>query len=241
VARTRGAGLVATIVLVQAIAACATSGTTHGQAVPGKTPSKARPAPVKRDAVAPLTGVQLSALLAAPRGFTVDQSKSYDSGDVPVSGSPGVNPQRVSCANWWAGTYYGPGDVAYAVKQFTRPDGTSVTLTVNLYHPGGGTWVYDASVALHARCTHFTYKDASDHLRYQVDVKPASSAGLGDRSQTYDATETRDGEVFPSEVTFIQLGDATIGINQTGPAGSPPARIVPPLTTVIAALRTAGY
>lgn len=225
-ARASGTGLVAAAFLVLVIAGCATPGSTS----------------IKRGAAAPLTGARLSALLAAPRGFTVDQSRSYDSGDVPISGPPGINPQRVSCASWWAGSYYGPGDVGYAVKEFTRPDGTTtVTVTVILYRRGGGTWVFDASMALHHRCPHFTYQDASDRLRYQVNVKPASPAGLGDRSQTYDATETANGEVFPTEVTFIQVGDASIGINQTGPAGSPPTRIVPPLTTLITALRAAGY
>ncbi len=237
-ARASGAGLVATVFLVLAIAGCATPGTTYRQAVP----DKAQPASVSRGAAAPLTGARLSTLLAAPGGFTEDESRSYDSGDVPISGPPGTNPQRVSCATWWAGYgYYGPGDVGYAVKEFTRPEGTTVTVIVNLYRRGGGTPVFDASMALHRRCAHFTYQDARDRLRYQVDVKPASPAGLGDRSQTYDATETANGEVFPTEVTFIQVGDASISINQTGPAGSPPTRIVPPLTTLIASLRAAGY
>ena len=237
-ARASGAGLLATVFLVLAIAGCATPGTKSGLAVPGK----AQPESVKRGAAAPLTGARLSTLLAAPGGFTVDQSRSYDSGDVPISGPPGTNPQRVSCADGWAGSsYYGPGDVGYAVKEFTRPEGTTVTVVVNLYRRGGGTPVFDASMALQHRCAHFTYQDASDRLRYQVDVKPASSAGLGDRSQTYDATEAADGEVFPTEVTFIQVGDASISIDQTGPAGSPPTRIVPPLATLIAALRAAGY
>jgi hypothetical protein len=219
----------AAVFLALTIAGCATAGTTYGQAAPGKAQA------------APVTGARISALLAAPAGFTVNQPRSYDSGNVPISGPPGINPQRVSCASWWAGSYYGPGDVGYAVKDFTRPDGTTLTVTVNLYRPGGGTEVYDASMALHHRCAHFTYQDASDRLWYQVDVKPASPAGIGDRSQTYDATETADGEAFPTEVTFIQVGDASIGINQTGPAGSPPTRIVPPLTTLIAALRAARY
>jgi hypothetical protein len=47
--------------------------------------------------------------------------------------------------------------------------------------------------------------------------------------------------VFPTELTFIQVGDATIGINQTGPAASPPVRVVPPLARLITTLRTAGY
>jgi hypothetical protein len=236
--RASGTGLVAAVFLVLAIAGCATPGTTYGQAVP----SKAQPAPIKRGAAASMTGARLSTLMTAPAGFTVDQSKSYDSGDVPISGPPGINPQRVSCANWWAGRHYdGPGYVGYAVKEFTRSDRTTVTVMVNLYRRGDGTGAFDASMALHDRCTHFTYQDASDRLWYQVYLKPASPAGLGDRSQAYDASETGDGEVFPSEVTFIQVGDASIGIDQTSPAGSPPTRIVPPLTTLITALHEAGY
>ena len=111
---------------------------------------------------------------------------------------------------------------------------------MNLYRRGGGTTVFDATMALHNRCTHFTYRDA-DNLRYRVDIKPASPAGLGDRSQTYDATETAGDQVFPTEVTFIHVGDATIGINRTGPAASPPVRVVPPLARLIATLRGAGY
>ncbi len=93
---------------------------------------------------------------------------------------------------------------------------------------GGGTSVFDATTALHNRCTHFTYRDA-DGLRYQADINPASPAGRGGRSQTYDATETADSEVVPTEVTFIQVGDAPIGTTQTGPAALAPVRIVPRL------------
>ena len=134
----------------------------------------------------------------------------------------------------------GPGDVGLAVKQFTRSDGTTLTVIVNLYRHGGGAGVFDATTALHNRCTHFAYRDR-DGLRYQVDIKAAAPAGLGDRSRTYDATETSRGEVFPTEITFIQVGDATIGINQTGPAASTPVRVVPPLARLIATLRAAGY
>ena len=58
---------------------------------------------------------------------------------------------------------------------------------------------------------------------------------------TYDATETAGSEVFPTEVTFIQVDDATIGVNQTGPAASPPVRVVLSLARLITALRAAGY
>jgi hypothetical protein len=58
-------------------------------------------------------------------------------------------------------------------------------------------------------------------LRYRVDIKAAAPAGLGDRSGTYDATETSRGEVFPTEIT----------------AGARRA----PLARLIATLRAAGY
>ena len=181
--------------------------------------------------------------MAGPAGFTVDPSRSDDSGDRALTTPtlPGASAQDISCASWWAGSsYVGPGDTGDAIKEFTRSDGTTLTVIVNLYRRGGGTTVFDATMALHNRCTHFTYRDA-DNLRYRVDIKPASPAGLGDRSQTYDATETAGGQVFPTEVTFIHVGDATIGINRTGPAASPPVRVVPPLARLIATLRGAGY
>jgi len=191
----------------------------------------------------PVAGTRLSALIAAPAGFTVDPSKSRDSGRHALTAptQPGASPQDISCASWWAGSsYWGPGNVGYAVKEFTRSDGTTLTVIVHLYRQGSGTGVFDAAMALHNRCAHFTYRDA-DGVQYRVDIKPASSAGLGDRSATFDATETAGNEVFPTEVTFIQVGDATIGIDQTGPAASPPVRIVLPLATLIATLRAAGY
>ena len=225
--------------LVLAIAGCGASGTTSGRAVPGH----ARAALAKTGAAVPVTGTRLSALMAGPAGFTADPSRSRDSGGQVLTAPtrPGASLQDISCASWWAGTsYVGPGDTGYAVKEFTRPDGITLTVIVNLYRYGGGTSVFDGTMALHNRCAHFTYRDA-DGVRYRADLRPASPAGLGDRSQTYDATETASGETFPTEVTFIQVGDATIGINQTGPAASPPVRVVPPLARLIAALRAAGY
>lgn len=238
-ARASSAGTVPAVMLALAIAGCGASGTTSSQAVPGHAH-----APLEKTAAAvPVTGTRLSALMAAPAGFTADQSRSRDSGGQVLTAPtrPGASPQHISCASWWAGTsYVGPGDTGYAVREFTRPDGTTLTVIVNLYRRGGGTGVFDTTMALHNRCTHFTYRDANGS-RYRVDIKPASPAGLGDRSLTYDATETTGGDVFPTEVTFIQVGDATIGLNQTGPAASPPVRIVPPLARLIAMLRAAGY
>jgi hypothetical protein len=225
--------------LVLAIAGCGAPGTTSSQAVPGHAH-----APLEKTAAAvPVTGTRLSALMTVPAGFTADPSGSRDSGGQVLMAPtrPGASPQHISCASWWAGTsYVGPGDTGYAVREFTRPDGTTLTVIVNLYRPGGGAGVFDATMALHNRCAHFTYRDA-DGAWYQADLRPASSAGLGDRSATYDATESASGQTFPTEVTFIQVGDATIGINQTGPAASPPVRIVPPLARLIAMLRAAGY
>jgi hypothetical protein len=225
--------------VVLAIAGCTASGTTHGLAVP----DRAQVVLAKAEVAVPLAGTRLSALLVTPAGFTLDVRTSYNSGASVLTAPtpPGANPRRLSCASWWAGTNYGPGELGYAVKNFTSSGGTTLTVIVNLFPRGAGAGVFDASVALHNRCTHFTYRDASDHLWYQVAIKPGSSAGLGDRSQTYDATETASGQVFPTEITVIQVGDATIGFNQTGPAGSPPVRVVPPLGRLIAALRAAGY
>jgi hypothetical protein len=231
--------MVPAVMLALAITGCGAPGTTASQAVPGHAHAPLE----KADAAVPVTGTRLSALMTAPAGFTVDPSRSRDSGDQVLTAPtrPGVSPQHISCASWWAGTsYVGPGDTGYAVKEFTRPDGTTLTVIANLYRRGGGTGVFDATMALYNRCTHFTYRDANGS-QYQVDIKPASPAGLGDRSLTSDATETASGQTFPTEVTFIQVGDATIGLNQTGPAASPPVRVVPPLGRLIAMLRAAGY
>ena len=238
-ARASRTGAIAAVMLVSAIAGCRAPGLEAGRAVPGHTQA----ASVKTGLAVPLTGTKVSALIPGPRGFTVDPSKSDDSGEqvLTTPTPPGASLHDISCASWWAGTsYIGPGDVGYAVKEFTRSDGITLTIIVNIYRRGGGTSVFDAAMVLHNRCTHFTYRDA-DGLRYRVDIKPASQAGLGDRSLTYDATETAGGEVFPTEVTLIQVGNATIGINQTGPAASPPVRVVPPLARLIAALRATRY
>lgn len=239
VARSRRTGAVPAVMLVLAIAGCAAPGTTSGRTAPGH----AQAAAVTTRAAVPVTGTRLSALIAAPVGFTVDPSRSDDSGDRALTSPtlPGASETGISCASWWAGTsYVGPGDTGYAIKDFTRSDGTTLTVIVNLYRRGGGSAVFDATMALRNRCTRFTYRDA-DGLRYRVDITPASSAGLGDRSQTYDATETAGGQVYPTEITFIQVGDATIGVNQTGPAAAAPVRVVPPLAKLIATLRAAGY
>jgi hypothetical protein len=232
--------LLAAAVLTLGIAGCASPRPASGQAPPVRAqPVRAQLASLDRVAARPITGVKLSALLTAPRGFTVQSSS--DSGDAPVSTLPSPGPQSVSCSSWWAGHgYYGPAEVGYATKQFVSSDHTTLTVLVYLLRRGGGTPMFDDSVLLHNRCARFAYRD-DNGLWYQVEIKPASPAGLGDRSLTYDATETRDGEVFPTEVTIIQVGDAFIGFNQTGPAGSPPKRVVPPLARLIRALRAAGY
>jgi hypothetical protein len=99
----------------------------------------------------PVAGTRLSALIAAPAGFTVDPSKSRDSGGhvLTTPTRPGASPQDISCGAWWAGTsYIGPGDTGYAVKDFTSSDGTTLSVIVNLYRRGGGPAVFDATTAL---------------------------------------------------------------------------------------------
>lgn len=234
------------VILVLAAAGCAAPGTTPGPAVPGHARTAlAKTALAKTAAAAavPVTGTTLSAAITAPAGFTADPARSYDSGSKALAAPtrPGASPRHISCASWWAGTsYIGPGDTGYAVKELTRPDGTTLTVIVNLYRPGGGTSVFDATTALYHRCSHFTYRDANGS-RYQVAITPAPPPRPGDRAQAYNATETAGTDVFPTEVTFIQAGDATIGINQTGPAASPPTRVIPPLARLITTLRAAGY
>jgi hypothetical protein len=104
VARARSTAAVPAVMLVLAIAGCAAPGTTSGRAVPGHAHS----APVKTSAAVPVTGTRLSALIAGPAGFTVDPSRSYDSGDQVLTSptSPGASLQDISCATWWAGTNY---------------------------------------------------------------------------------------------------------------------------------------
>lgn len=192
-ARASGTGWAA-ILLVLTTAGCSALGTTHGQAASRWTyPASIEPSWAQQASIAAgsMTGTRLSALMTAPVGFTVVESSSYDSGDVSISNPPGTNPQTLSCATWWAGrSYYGPGNTGYAVKEFIGSDRTTVTVIVDIYRRGGGTEVFDATKALHDRCTHFTYQDASDHLFYQVDVQPASSAGLGDQRSSRSATRT---------------------------------------------------
>jgi hypothetical protein len=224
VARTHGTGLVAAIMLAAATAGCAASGTASGPVAPGT-------ASARTEAEVPLTGAKLSALIAAPVGFHVRTTPS----------PPGASLESISCASWWAGTYEGPGDVGSAVKEFTSSDRTTLTVIVSLLRHGDGTAAFNVGTAVPRRCAHFSYQDAGDHLWYRVDIGPASPAGLGDRSLTFDATETAKGAVFPSEVTYIQVGDASIVIDQTGPAGSAPNRVIPPLARLITTLRAAGY
>lgn len=162
-ARASSTGAVSVVMLVLAITGCGAPGTTSGQAIP----RHAHAALVKTGAAVPVAGTRLSALIAGPAGFTVDPSRSYDSGEqvLTTPTSPGASLQGISCATWWAGTsYVGPGDVGLAVKQFTRSDGTTLTVIVNLYRHGGAG-VFDATMALHNRCTHFAYRDR-DGLRY---------------------------------------------------------------------------
>jgi hypothetical protein len=160
---------------------------------------------VKTGAAVPVTGTRLSALIAGPVGFyrrpvEILRFRRAGPGDSHAVGCQPAGHQLRQLID--GDQLCRPGDTGYAVKQFTRSDGTTLTVIVNLYRHGGGASVFDANRALHNRCTHFTYRDA-DGLRYQVDIKAAAPAGLGDRSRTYDATETSRGELFPTEITFI--------------------------------------
>jgi hypothetical protein len=54
----------------------------------------------------------------------------------------------------------------------------------------------------------------------------------------HNATETAAGQVFPTQVTFIQVRNATTGVNQTGQAASSPRAsclLARPITTPRAA------
>lgn len=192
---------------------------------------------------APLTGVRLSALVPTPAGFTLDRSTSYDSGTqkaIPVPGSPTTS--GIGCASWWSGhAYYGPGTVGYTVRNYTGPGKITVQIGVNIYPAGTGARDYAASVALRNRCRHFTYLD-KDGLRYVVSATIMPSAGIGDQSLEFDATETApDGAVFITQTTLIEVGDAMVAATETGSANAAVSRAALHLAAIAAALRSAGY
>jgi hypothetical protein len=74
---------------------------TRNHVRPG-VPGHADAAMVKTGAAVPVTGTRLSALIAGPVGFTVDLSRSYDSGEqVLATPTPsGASLQDISCASW---------------------------------------------------------------------------------------------------------------------------------------------
>lgn len=91
------------------------------------------------------------------------------------------------------------------------------------------------------RCRRLSYED-KDGLRYLVNATVGPSAGIGDRSQEVDATETApDGALFTTQTTFIGVGDALIAVTETGATGAPVSRASLPLARIAAALRSAGY
>jgi hypothetical protein len=192
---------------------------------------------------APLTGASLSALVPTPAGFILDRSASSDSGAreaTPVHGSSGTS--GISCASWWSGTgYFGPGTVAYTIRNYTGPERITLQIDVNAYPAGTGASVYAMSVGLQRRCLHFSYLD-KDGVRYVVSARIGPSAGIGDHSQEVDATETApEGAVFTTQTTFVSVGDALVVANETGSPDAPVSRAAVPLTAIVDGLRSAGY
>jgi hypothetical protein len=227
----RPVALIATA-LALAAAGCATSKSSPSTAAPEPSPSHGLP----------LTGAELSALIPTPDGFTVDASTSFNSGNREVKPVPGASQaSAVGCAAWWSGKgYLGPGSIGYAVKNYNGPDDIGLTIQVGLYPPGAVAQVFDLSVAVQRRCRHFTYQDV-DGQRYVVNAAVGPSAGIGDRSEEIDATETSaDGTVFPTQSTFIQVSDAFVTANETGMPGVPVDRTALPLAAIAASLSSAG-
>jgi hypothetical protein len=178
-----------------------------------------------------------------PAGFILDRSTSSDSGArvaTPVHGSSGTS--GISCASWWAGTaYFGPGTVAYTIRNYTGPERITLHIDVNAYPAGTGASVYSLSVGLQRRCPHFSYLDKNG-TRYVVSARVGQSAGIGDHSQEVDATETApDGTVFTTQTTFVSVGNALVVATETGSPGAPVSRAAVPLPAIVAGLRSAGY
>jgi hypothetical protein len=238
----RRAAAVSAVMLLFAVAGCA-SASTHTAQEPGEkpAPSGVRPgSPAKKPL---LTGARLSSLIPTPAGFTLNRSSSFDSGTreaIPVPGPSSTT--GVDCASWESGeAYLGPGTIGYAVKNYTGPGQIILHTDVNLYPAGTGSGVFDSSMAIQRRCSHFTYVDKDD-LLYAVSAAVGPSAGIGDRSAEVNATLTAlDGAVFTSQTTYIVVGDAMATVTETGPAGAPVNRAVLPLAAIVAALRSAGY
>jgi hypothetical protein len=191
----------------------------------------------------PVTGAWLSALVPTPAGFTLNRSRSSDSGKqevIPIPGAPDTN--GVSCASWWSGkAYIGPGTVGYTIRSYTGPDRISLDVGVNIYPAGTGPSVYATVLPLHRRCLHFSYLD-KDGLHYAVNATIVPLPGIGDRAEGFDATETApDGSVFVTQSTVVEVGDALVSATETGPADAPVNRAALSLAAIAAGLRSAGY
>jgi hypothetical protein len=191
----------------------------------------------------PISGQQLSTLLTAPDGFTFKAETSSDSGSAPAAPVPNhTDPTTITCSDWWSGRgHFGPGTVASSVRNFTRPDQMGVGVTASVFPDGASAGMVDSSVAIMSRCTHFTYTDTNTS-QYLVDDHPGPTLTEGDRAWTYDATETSGtGTVFPTQVTYVLVGDVFLVITEIGPAGSNPDRTALPIHQWVTALEAAGY
>jgi hypothetical protein len=240
VGRARAIPLFAAVVSV-AVTGCSVS-VTAGSVKPRATPTRHLSSIAAR-VFGPITGVRLSALVPTPQGFTLDRAASSDSGTRQATPIPGASSTSgISCASWFEGTsYWGPGTVAYTIRNYTGPDQVSLDVGVNIYPAGTGARAYAQSAALERRCLHFSYQD-KDGLRYTVDAKLGPSARVGDQSQEFDAIDTApDGARFTTEVTFIQVGDAMVSATETGATSAPVSRDNIALAAIVDALRAAGY
>ena len=239
VGRARAIPLFAAMVSV-VVTGCSVT-VTGGFAAPRPTPTR-HLASIAAPAFGPMTGVRLSGLVPTPQGFTIDRAASSDSGTRRATPMPGASSTSgISCASWFEGTaYWGPGTVAYTIRNYTGPGQVSLDIGVNIYPTGTGAKAYNLGAALERRCLHFSYQDKNG-LRYSVDAKlPASR--IGDQSQEFDGTDTApDGARFTTQVTFIQVGDAMVSVTETGAASAPVSRAAVPLTAIVDALRSAGY
>lgn len=240
VGRARAIPLFAAVVSAT-VTGCSIS-VTAGSAAPRQTPA-GHLASIAVRVFGPVTGVRLSALVPTPQGFTLDRAASSDSGTRRATPIPGASTTSgISCASWFEGTaYWGPGTVAYTIRNYAGPDQMTLSIGVNIYPAGTGAKEYALSAALERRCLHFSYQD-KDGLRYTVDAKLGSATGIGDKSQEFDAADTApDGARFTTQVTFIQVGDAMVSATETGATSAPVSRDALPLAAIVDALRSAGY
>lgn len=192
---------------------------------------------------APLTGAGLSALIPTPAGFTFDPSQSSSSGArvaTPVPGASSAN--GINCSAWWSGKgYFGPGTVGYAENVYTGLHQVILNLSVYLYPAGDGTAMFTMSSGELRRCHLFTYQDR-DGQSYVVHAALRPSPGIGNATAEDNATETStDGSRFTTQTTYVNVGDAMVMVNETGPVSAHVNRGVLPLAAIVAKLRAAGY